>query len=177
MKIKIMSRLEAIHYSTLLHKEKSIIVSISEPTTTNPTFFENNSILDVLFLKFDDIIQEELKVVPHLKLMTKEDVYNIKQFIDKYKDKIDTIIVHCHAGVSRSSAVACGICLYLGKDDYYIWNDTYYPNSWCLELMNECLNLGLSKEDIDIRYKINELSTQEYVHSECEDGTWRFEKK
>ena len=155
MQIEIMSRMEAIQYTYLPHKEKSIIISISESNTPKPTFCASSDILDILYLHFDDIYKEDLLLNPMYKIMTTKDAIKIQKFIDKYKNKVDKIIVHCYAGISRSSAVACGISLYLNKDDYWIWNSNgYYPNKWCLTVMNNTLNLGLSEEDIQLKYDL-----------------------
>lgn len=167
MKIKIMSRMKAVQYTYLPHKEKSIIISISESNSPKPTFCASSDILDILYLHFDDIHKEDLVLNPMYKIMTTKDAINIKNFVDKYKDEVDKIIVHCYAGVSRSSAVACGISLYLQKDDYWIWNNNdYYPNKWCLNVMNNTLDLGLNEEDIQFRYDLLDYNNSEQFYFE-----------
>ena len=47
-------------------------------------------------------------------------------FVLCVKDEIDTLIVHCSAGVSRSPAVAAAILKGLGESDEAIWNDPRY---------------------------------------------------
>lgn len=63
----------------------------------------------VLFLKFDDITDEQFNksnIKDKLTLMSNEDAENIVNFIiETFEDGKD-LIVHCTAGVSRSAAVS-----------------------------------------------------------------------
>lgn len=95
---------------------------------------------------------------------------DIKQFIDKNKDAVDKIIVHCHAGISRSSAVAMCVCRYLGLDDIWIWKSSYYPNRWVLEVMNNTLELGFTEQDIKHREEVKRKAWEECEYkNEIED--------
>lgn len=161
MKIEIMSRIEAIQYTYLPHDEKTIIISISEGNGNKPYFCTGSDIVDVLYLFFDDVVKDDLLLNPMYKIMRTQDALDIKQFIDKYKDTVDKIIVHCHAGISRSSAVAIGICRYLGLDDMWIWKDSYCPNRWVLEVMNNTLELGFTEEDIELREEVKRKAWEE----------------
>lgn len=63
------------------------------------------------------------------KLFTKQDAKQIIDFVEKNKNKVDTIFVHCDAGISRSAAVAKFIAeIYKLKfpEGYAIYNKHVY---------------------------------------------------
>lgn len=79
----------------------------------------------VIRLAFDDAVDTSF----WQNLMTREQAEAIRDFVLKYRDEIDILIVHCTEGVSRSAAVAAGIVAGLGGDDTSIWNcGRYRPN-------------------------------------------------
>ena len=53
----------------------------------------------------------------------------IVNFVNKYKDSIDLILVHCEAGISRSSGCAVALDLWLNKQDTISGDPRYFPNS------------------------------------------------
>ena len=59
-------------------------------------------------------------------LITAEQAEAVCRFVLREKDEIDTLIVHCTAGVSRSAAVAAAVRKGLGESDEEIWNDPRY---------------------------------------------------
>ena len=151
MKIKLMSKKEAIRYSAIEHKETSVVISISCDGKTR--LLSNNNIKDVLYLMFQDITKEQANKYD-LECMSEQDGEMIKRFVNKWKDKVDSIIIHCHAGISRSSAVAIGVSRYLGYDDMWVWKGDYSPNSHVLDIVNKVLNLRMSKDNIKELYEI-----------------------
>lgn len=64
-------------------------------------FKENKHCKGVLNLYVDDIVKE----VESAGLFYDEHANQILSFVDKHKDIIDTLVVHCYAGQSRSVAV------------------------------------------------------------------------
>ena len=63
-------------------------------------------------------------------LMSSDEAKAIVDFVERNKDKY--IIVHCDAGISRSSAVAAAILKYYTGDDSRIFDSRRYsPNMWC----------------------------------------------
>lgn len=165
--IQVLSRIKAIEYSFKSSIPDTIIISISEPNSKAPHFdTRNEHIKDVLALFFDDIVEAEWKIAPDLKLMHPFHVEAIKEFLDKYRETDYNLVVHCYAGISRSSAVAAASALYLGLSDDFIWNDFHYsPNEFVLNLMNQQLSLGLTAEDIASRYKLNQFKYDEYYNT------------
>lgn len=64
-------------------------------------FKENKYCKGVLTLYVDDIVKE----VEDAGFFYDEHANQIVSFVDKHKDIIDTLVVHCYAGQSRSVAV------------------------------------------------------------------------
>ena len=64
-------------------------------------FRENRYCKGVLTLYVDDIVKEVEGAV----LFHNEHANQILSFVDKHKDIIDTLVIHCYAGQSRSVAV------------------------------------------------------------------------
>ena len=154
MNIKVMSRNEAIAHSFKQEIPKCAIVSINALLENHPSFYMHNNIEDrrimgVLKLNFNDIDKPFENMEPK-----QEDLLGLKAFIDTIKDnpEIEEIIVHCAAGISRSSAVAAAICQYLGLDEFkIIWSSyNYVPNTLVYKLaINE---LGLKWDEAQFAY-------------------------
>ena len=63
-------------------------------------------------------------------LLCDKDAERIVEFSKKYKDKL--LIIHCDAGISRSSGIAAAILRHYTGDDAEIFdNYSYDPNMWC----------------------------------------------
>ena len=63
-------------------------------------------------------------------LLCDKDAERIVEFSEKYKDKL--LIIHCDAGISRSSGIAAAILRHYTGDDAEIFdNYSYDPNMWC----------------------------------------------
>lgn len=152
MELSIMSQWEVLKWNESVVRP-SLLISITDPNPLEPLIF-NNPFLEVLPLQFHDLTFDHghHDVQP----MSSDDAKQIKLFLDKQDfSMIQTLAVHCHAGLSRSPAVMAAIALYLGLSDDFIWQGHYLPNRYCFELLNQELNLGLSRIDIDVRYQQN----------------------
>lgn len=126
MLFQVMNRSDARKYSYQTHGHKYIIISISDMTDEANKFNRSSELLDVLSLWFDD---EEK---PHPNCITSDDAYKIINFVNKYVDKVDEIVVHCSAGVSRSAGVCAALmCIILGSDKYIFENPKFCPNMTC----------------------------------------------
>lgn len=163
--IQIMSKDEMTLFSTKDLAKDYIVVSIND-TNHDTVIYDNKNIIDILYLHFDDI-PHIIPKKPELKLMHKHQAYSIKSFIDYYKDKINNIIVHCTAGISRSGAVGCALSRYLnGCDNYLLATGRYIPNKHVYKLMCEVLSLDYSeemfKEKLRIRNKGNRSNLKGY---------------
>lgn len=147
-----MSKKEAVRFIQKGTEDKTIVISISETNTVASEVQPINGVVDVLRLQFEDYYRP----IAGIKLMSPSQGEEIKSFIDKYKDEAVQVIVHCHSGRSRSSAIAVGISLYLNQCDMWVWENTRYsPNIHCLNIMNDVLGIGLSENEIDTKYEIS----------------------
>jgi predicted protein tyrosine phosphatase len=83
-----------------------------------------------LNLWFSDVNSEKSEDKErYIKKITEEDARKIKDFIDAIKRMgVNDLIVHCHAGVSRSAAVAAAISRAETGDDSEFFNSQYVPN-------------------------------------------------
>lgn len=92
----------------------------------------NNGIVEHIFCRFDDISRS----TNGLFLMNNKDAYRIAHLVEMQRDNIDTVIVNCDAGVSRSAGVCATIMKFLDGDDSKIFNNLMYrPNMYCYNLV------------------------------------------
>ena len=136
--VEIMSRNDARAYAHTVHKKTSIIVSISsiwEDDNDLPVDYKKNGVKDVLHLKFNDT---EYGLANHI---TRNDATQIVRFVESWKNRVDTVIVHCHAGISRSSGVGAAILEYLTGDAAIIFESPdYSPNITCYRYVLNAFN-------------------------------------
>ena len=92
---------------------------------------ENRYCKAVLTVYFDDIVNPE----PDLKMISRSQAEEITAFIRAHSDDVDTLMIHCFAGISRSSAV--------GMIARKILDQTYdkpeYYNQYVYEELLKCL--------------------------------------
>lgn len=137
IRVRVMSRLDATYYCSNSHDEKAVIISISTPYLNyelEPYINEENGVQNILKLSFFDAdepngLDVNNVVAANSDLMSDEDAEKIANFVENNKN--DLIIVHCDAGISRSSAVAAAILRhYTGNDDRIFDDYSYNPNMW-----------------------------------------------
>ena len=94
------------------------LISISEPGEDSPRLHTDWE--DILYLHFDDIDRECPPIGDReLVLFSKTQAQKILNFVEKYKDSIDILAIHCLAGISRSVGVQVALAkIYLDKDEY-----------------------------------------------------------
>ncbi len=134
MKFKVLSEREIKGFT---YNEKYIVISIRSPHAYPVELKEDSNRLGVLQLAFSDID----RVVDHPKavLMTKEQAKQILGFYSFYKAKVDTVVVNCEAGISRSSAVAASLAKTEAQDDSEFFKK-YLPNRFVYKLILEEYN-------------------------------------
>ena len=145
MNISVMSRSEAIRYCHQPHMAKTVMISISDPNLeypSRPFISEKNGIVSLLRLCFSDADRPGEDVyginVKESELMTETDALKIKRVLDVHANT--NVIVHCDAGISRSSGVAAGIMKALTGDDAQIFsNPKYRPNMRCYRMTLQAL--------------------------------------
>ena len=125
-KVIVLNREQAIRLTETDFSIDRVIISISSLWDNPPEFNKNNySIRSVCNLFFDDEEQGP-------NVITEADASKIKEFLTKWYNKVDQIVVHCDAGVSRSAGVAAAILKYYTGDDTQIFDDLKYcPNMLC----------------------------------------------
>jgi predicted protein tyrosine phosphatase len=97
----VLSREDAERYEP---REREICISIADPDADPAQL--SNDFTAVLRLSFTDIIEQG---EPSDVLFSEDHARTIREFIDAWPDAT-RIVVHCHAGVSRSPGVALGLC-------------------------------------------------------------------
>lgn len=135
MKLFILNKSKAERLSYTDYSADRVIISISTPGDEKAEFnLGNSTIKDILYLSFYDISTETQDIFKGYPAMSDEDAIKIKNFVLKWKDKVDTIWVHCDIGMSRSAGVAAGLLEGLGQDNsFIIKSKMYYPNMLCYQ--------------------------------------------
>ena len=100
-KFVVLSREDAERYEPGV---REICISIADPDA-DPALVSKD-FLAVLRLNFTDIIEQG---DPTDVLFSEDHARAIREFIDTWPDAT-RIVVHCHAGISRSPGVALGLC-------------------------------------------------------------------
>ena len=126
MEIKVMSVFDAFdyvlnHYAPYgceedsLFKDSFAIISIQDAQSNGFgfEFTESKFCKGVLTLEFDDVYKKVRGTVPFNKDMANQ----IIDFLDEYDGKVDTLIIHCYAGQSRSRAVGAFAKHFIGDDN------------------------------------------------------------
>ena len=118
MEIKVFGELTVQKFKT---EKKHIVISIQDPNFEFVKLPEQKSRLDYLGLIFYDL-DKDTGQFPYDRFLFKESQANsILQFVDKWKDKVDLIVINCVAGVSRSMGVGGALGKILNDDDTYFF--------------------------------------------------------
>ena len=121
-------------------------ISIHDPQID--TFVDLNNIKNpnCLFLEMFDLENP-------LSEFSEVEADKIKMLLDLTKLNPDAqLIIHCEAGLSRSGAIGCFACKYLGFDEevFKSVNPNILPNSYILEFLYDRYGylFGKTKEDV-----------------------------
>ena len=137
MKFYVYSRQRAAQESRVI-SEPTLIISITDPGRELNDFAENEHIKAICRVQFDDVTRNNARECDVL--MTPRHAELIKQYVRRYIDEVECIIVHCEGGVSRSAGIMAAIRKYLLGDDSAIRNSgRYLPNKHCYDLMLNAL--------------------------------------
>lgn len=134
--VRVMNYLEALKYvyrrSGNLVYEKYAIISIQEPTNgygLGLAFQKGGNCLAALNIEFSDATPAIKS--PNSRLMSKEDAWNIHNFVEKIPKEVELLIIHCQKGRSRSAAVAAAILFVkTGNNEQIFGNQCYTPNQY-----------------------------------------------
>lgn len=151
-KVIAMSCMEALQYVVFnrTNVEDFAIISIQEFETNGNgfKFVASGCCKDVLTMQFSDVnpelfyeqgMEEELKTLIETgkcKVFSGHEARQIKIFLKQImkNESIETLIVHCSAGVSRSPAIAAAISKHLFGNDNEFW-EKQLPNKYIYNLM------------------------------------------
>lgn len=132
-----MSREQARKYSFKTGIDPCVIVSI-DTDGDHVKLNRNASIKDVLCLTFDDVETGDTAITEH-------HAEQIANFVRRWINKVDTVIVHCDAGVSRSAGIGAAIMKWANGDDSAIFNNgRFIPNMRCFRMMLNAFNVNTS---------------------------------
>jgi len=112
--------------------EKWAAISVSTRPGEWPELKTENRVglLQLSFLDFSFVSDNLRKQYPDMDnhIFNATQAEKILEFMDGVKDEIDTLLVHCEAGISRSPAIAAAIDkIYLGNDAKRYFRE-YRPN-------------------------------------------------
>lgn len=139
----IMSRSQARKFS-FNPKGTTVIISINDMIDGPAKLRNHPDVIAVCSLFFDDIVKD----VEWGILISDEDAQKIKIFVDRFWNKVDNFIVHCYAGISRSSGCMSAICQAYGDNDSWIWDDPKYcPNTYVAKKVLAAF--GIDKNNYD----------------------------
>lgn len=128
---------EMLAYAEHGAPKRQALISIMDHRRDSPARFPAAR---VLRLCFDDAVDETF----YSNLITMEQAMAIRDFVLRYQEEIDVLIVHCTGGVSRSPAVAAGIVAGLGGDDACFWScERYRPNPRVYEWVRAAFETGI----------------------------------
>jgi predicted protein tyrosine phosphatase len=112
-----------------------IIISISDPEKPTPKIRRSGLCRGILRLQFHDAEPTSRFILPpEIKIMSRRQALTIWRFVYRHLGNIKIIVVHCEEGMSRSPAVAAGICKGLGGDDSRFFRE-YQPNDYIYRLV------------------------------------------
>jgi predicted protein tyrosine phosphatase len=124
----------------VLVRSSYVVISIHDPNTQPPYVPEQPGLIDKLVLVFDDAEEVPDNPLPaQITLMSREQAEQVHRFFEKHREEVQTVVVHCEGGVSRSPAVAAALCRALGGDDELFWQE-YQPNRHVYRLLLEVFN-------------------------------------
>ena len=111
MDLVVKSRTTAKAFSWQANIPDCVIISITDVDSNPNVFAKNKHIKGVLRLQFDDVEVTEPNAI------TEKDAKEILSFVDQFLNKVDLIVVHCEAGVSRSAGVCAALMQIINGDD------------------------------------------------------------
>ena len=104
---------------------RTIMISVVDPEEPTPNIQFENKFVDIFYLKFHDT---DSRYSDNYQALSESTALEILVFVKKYVDIIDTIVVHCMAGISRSAGIAAALSDILGMGSQHIFNGPYIPN-------------------------------------------------
>jgi len=121
VKFVVYSRLQILRLDL---QESHAVISIREPGSDMPAIPRNELCRGILSLSFHDLHRPER---PDVILFTAEHAREIFDFFTAVRPELETLVIHCEAGISRSAAVAAALSrATIGADSFFF--EHYAPN-------------------------------------------------
>ncbi len=135
-RVIILSRTEAHKFSAVPSIPVCVIVSIHSLDGTPNAFAPNDRIRTVAHFAFDDVESGDAAVSP-------AQAARIADFVRRWIDEVEAVVVHCDAGLSRSAGIGAAIMKWANGDDSAVFKKGWYcPNMRCYRLMLNALTEG-----------------------------------
>ncbi len=155
MEFIVLSRENASNFSYRVKKD-CVFISITDPRLGDNPIFRNPHIKATLRLKFDDVDGNHDKLLFDEIPMSKTQAKEIADFVIEWKNKVELIVVHCEAGISRSAGVCAAIMKYITNDDMQIFGNCYYcPNMFCYRLVLNALMCPIDESELEAKETYN----------------------
>ncbi|KZD71157.1 dual specificity protein phosphatase family protein [Bacillus cereus] len=153
MELIILSQEQAIHFRPV-KGNKTVLIRIHDPNEIVKTPVFEELFDDIVHLTFHDVVPKEY-LPSNIKYFELSHADRVISFVNDYIDA-HTIVIHCHAGISRSPALAIGIA-WIIKNDYLqnkiLESGKYIPNPHVLNVMAEALGVRETKKNIISKYR------------------------
>lgn len=167
--VDVMSERLAREYASKPHREPSVMISIQDTNNFDEfTPTEASQVKATLHLHFEDTNLPLDREDRDSNWFVKEDAHRVVRFItDEVLAKgVKHIIVHCHAGVSRSAAMAAAIEVYLnGKGaDEHIWHDWHYrPNIHVYVTQMKAFGIAVNRVTLNNSIRANGITWRKHM--------------
>lgn len=137
-------------------KIKHAVISITDPHMSDVKFRPSTNLVGVCKLKFYDIETPEFRYGKLVFPMDKTQAEEVVEFVNIVWNRIDTLFVHCEAGISRSSGTSAAISLVkFGHDDEFFASYRYSPNINCYRMVLEAFGYPVVNEEIEKKKMLN----------------------
>ena len=110
-------------------------ISITGTGSLDRVIDETNRV-DIFRVQFDDIEFE--RPGTHLQQITEQQGDDIWDFVEKVWDKSALLMIHCAAGISRSTAVAKAISDAYQPEQASYFDQLYSPNMLVYKVLRKC---------------------------------------
>lgn len=112
-----------------------VVVSIHDPDRPKARIRKQSGVRAVLHVAFHDAEPVASMTLPSgVRLMSVDDAVAIWDFVNRHRDDVGAVVVHCEQGMSRSPAVAAAVARGWGLDESRFWK-RHQPNRYVYDLM------------------------------------------
>lgn len=133
-------------YFNIISSSNTRIISINDWTHDDGQYKENSPVCNVdeanvLKLWFDDILEPTKYKNFDCLQFSEKNAKQIVEFVKSFPNTVDTIIVHCTAGISRSAAVGVVLSQVFKNSELFKLR-TISPNPLVMKLLSKEFKLG-----------------------------------